>query len=76
MQSQTKHEVLKVLEKYHQLLLMENMKAVPDKSHFFLNLVKFLGHVIEGNTMIALRRNNQNFNLHQKQRKPKIFMEC
>ena len=26
------------------------MKAAPDKSHFFLTRVKFLGHIIEGNT--------------------------
>ena len=34
MQSQTKDEILIVLEKYHQILLHENMKAAPDKSHF------------------------------------------
>ena len=36
MQSKTKHEVFKVLDKYHQILLKENMKAAPDKSHFLL----------------------------------------
>ena len=36
MQSQTKDEMFIVLEKYHQKLLPENMKAAPDKSHFFL----------------------------------------
>ena len=35
MQSQTKDEMFTVLEKYHQILLQENMKAAPDKSHFF-----------------------------------------
>ena len=30
-----------VLEKYHQILQNENTKAAPDKSHFFLTLVKF-----------------------------------
>ena len=34
MQSQTKDEKFIVLEKYHQILLNENMKAVPDKSPF------------------------------------------
>ena len=33
-QSQTKEEMFTVLEKYHQILRNENMKAVPDKSHF------------------------------------------
>ena len=47
MQSQTKEEMLIVLKKYHQMLLQENMKAAPDKSHFFLTQVKFLGHIIE-----------------------------
>ena len=35
MQSQTKDEMFLVLEKNHQLLQNENMKAAPDKSHFF-----------------------------------------
>ena len=39
MQSQTKHEMLKGLKKYHQIVLKENMKAAPDKSHFFLTYV-------------------------------------
>ena len=35
MQSQAKHEIFKVLKKNHQILLKENMKAAPAKSHFF-----------------------------------------
>ena len=35
MHSQTKDEVFFVLEKNHQILLHENMKAAPDKSQFF-----------------------------------------
>ena len=34
MQSQTNDEMFIVLEKYHQILLHENIKAAPDKSHF------------------------------------------
>ena len=45
MQSQTKDEILK----------NENMKAAPDKSHFFLTRVKFLGHIIERNTITPLK---------------------
>ena len=45
MQSQTKHELFEVLDKYHQVLLKEHMKAVTDKSHFFL------GHIFEGNSI-------------------------
>ena len=44
-----------VLEKYHQILQNENMKAAPDKSHFFLTLVKFLGHIIEKDTITPLK---------------------
>ena len=33
MQSQTKEEKFIVLKKCHQMLLQENMKAAPDKSH-------------------------------------------
>ena len=47
--------MFKILEKYHQILLKENMKAAPDESIFFLFLVKFLGHIIEGNTITLLK---------------------
>ena len=55
MQSQTKHEMFHFLKKYNQILLKENMKAVRDKSHFFLTRVKLLGHIIEGNTITPLK---------------------
>ena len=50
--TEKKQEQFEIQEKYHQILLKENMKAAPDNSHFFLTLVKFLGHIIEGNTII------------------------
>ena len=50
MQSQTKDELSTVFEKYNQIL-QENMKVAPDKSHFFLTRKKFLGHIIERNTI-------------------------
>ena len=31
------------------------MKAVSDKSHFFLTRVKFLGHIVESNTITPLK---------------------
>ena len=40
MQSQTKDEMFTVLEKYHQILQNEYMKAAPDKSHFFLTRIR------------------------------------
>ena len=55
MQSQTKDEMFNVLEKYHQILQNENLKAAPDKSHFFLTRVKFLGHNIERKTITPLK---------------------
>ena len=51
MQSQTKDEMFAVLEKYHQLLQNKNMKAAPDKSHFFLTRVK----IIQKNTITPLK---------------------
>ena len=55
MQSQTKDEMFIILEQYHQILKNENMKAAPDKSHFFLTRVKFLGYIIEINTITPLK---------------------
>ena len=49
MQSQTKEEMYTVLEHYHNILQNENLKAAPDKPHFFLTRVKFLGQNIEKN---------------------------
>ena len=44
MQSQTKEKMFTVLEHYHKILQNKNLKAAPNKSHFFLTRVKFLGH--------------------------------
>ena len=55
MQSQTKDEMFILLEKYHQILKNKNMKAALDKSHFFLTRVKFLGLIIEKNTIDPLK---------------------
>ena len=55
MQSQTKDEMFIVLEQNHQKLKNEIMKAVPDKSQFFLTRVKFLGHIIERNTITPIK---------------------
>ena len=55
MQSETKDEMFTVLEQYHKLLQNENLKAAPDKSHFFLTRVKFLGHNIERKTITPLK---------------------
>ena len=41
MQSQTKDEMFTVLEQYHKILQNENLKAAPDKSHFFLTHLIF-----------------------------------
>ena len=47
--------MFEVLHKYHQILLKENMKAAPEKSHFFLTRVKFLGNIIEASTKTLLK---------------------
>ena len=50
-----KDKMFIILEQYHQILKNENMKAAPDKSHFFLTRVKFIGHFIENNTITPLK---------------------
>ena len=55
MQSQTKEEKFTVLEQNHKILQKENLKAAPNKSHFFLTRAKFLGHNIERNTITPLK---------------------
>ena len=55
MLSQAKDEMFAVLEQNHQTLKNENVKAAPDKSHFFLTCVKLLGHIIEKNTITPLK---------------------
>ena len=55
MQSQTKEEMFTVLEHYHKIFQNENLKAAPNKSHFFLTPVKFSGHNIELNTITPLK---------------------
>ena len=72
MQSQTKKEMFAVLEKSHQILQNGNMKAAPDKSHFFLTRVKFLGHIVEKNTITPIeitRRCNPKIPVTYKQKK-------
>ena len=46
MQSQTRVEMFTIINEYHTLLRKAGLKAVPDKTFFFLKKVKFLGHVI------------------------------
>ena len=55
LQSQPKDEMFAFLEKYYQMLQNENMKAAPDKSHFFLTRVNFLGHIIEKKIITPLK---------------------
>ena len=79
MQSQTKEEMFKVLEHYHKILQNENLKAAPDKSHFFLTRVKFLGHNIERKTITPLKSRIDAFkssNHQQTKRKSKNSLEC
>ena len=48
-------KMFKVKDKYHQIMLEENMKAAPDTSHFFLTRVMFFGHNFEGITITSLK---------------------
>ena len=57
LQSHTQAEMFTNIHEYHQLLRKGGLKAAPDKTHFFLGKVKFLGHVIseQGNQPVAKR---------------------
>ena len=66
-----------VLEKYHQISLHKNMKAAPDKSHFFLTRVKFLGHIIERNSLkISNRCNPKTLTIFEEKEKYQNLLEC
>ena len=53
--SQAKRERFKVLDRFTKIFFYEKRKTAPDKSPFFLILVKFLGHIIEKNTIAPLK---------------------
>ena len=55
MQSKTKEKMFAVLEQYHKILQNENLKAAPDKSHFFLTRFEFSGHNFERITITPLK---------------------
>ena len=79
MQSQTKDEMFTVLEQYHKILQNENLKAAPDKSHFFLTRVNFLGHIIKRETITPLKSRIdaiQNLQPPTNKRKFKNSLEC
>ena len=46
LQSQSKGEIFTIVNEVHKLLRKGGLKPAPDKTHFFLRKVKFLGHVI------------------------------
>ena len=70
--------MFKILENYNQISLKENLKAGPDKSHFFLTHVKFLGHIIEGTTITPFKlRIDAILKLQlPSNKKNKSFLEC
>ena len=79
MQSETKEEMFTVLEQYQKILQNENLKAAPDKSHFFLTPVKFLRHNNERNTITPLKSRIdaiQKLQPPTNKKKSKSFLEC
>ena len=48
---QTKTEMFTSSWKTHQTFKTKKLKAAPKKSHFFLKMSKFLGHIIKWKTM-------------------------
>ena len=45
-QTTSYEQMLETLIEFHKILLIENLKAAPDKTYFMLKKVKFLGHII------------------------------
>ena len=54
-QDPTTDTMLRTLTEYHTILQNENLEAAPDKSFFFLDSVKFLGHQIQNNHIYPLK---------------------
>ena len=54
-QDTTTDTMLQTLLQHHTILENENLKAAPDKSFFFLDSVKFLGHQIQNNHIHPLK---------------------
>ena len=54
-QHTTTDTMLQTLPQYDSILKTENLKAAPDKSFFFLDSVKFLGHQIQNNNIFPLK---------------------
>ena len=48
-QDTTTDTLLQTINQYHPISENENLEAAPDKSFFFLDSVKFLGHQIQNN---------------------------
>ena len=68
-----------IIKTDHKILQNENLKAAPNKSHFFLTRVKFLGHNIERKTITPLKsRIDAIQKLQPPTNKKKIqeFLEC
>ena len=67
-QGTTTDTMLLTLTQYHTILEQENLKAAPNKSFFFLDSVKFLGHQIQNNHIHPLKSKIDGF---QKLQPPK-----
>ena len=60
LQFHNKAEMFTTSHEYHQLFGKGGLKAAPDKTHFFLRKVKFLGHVIsEQGTQPAAKKSKR-----------------
>ena len=65
--------MLQTLDQYHKIFKNENLKAVPVKSFFFLDSVKFLGHQIQNNHIHPLKSKIDGFlNLQPPKNKKEI----
>ena len=46
LQAQNKAEMFEIIPKYHALVRTAGLKVSPEKTFFFLQKVKFLGHIV------------------------------
>ena len=79
LQSHTKAEMFTINHEYHQLLGKGSLKAVPDKTHFFLRKEKFLGLVIseQGDQPVAKRvKDLQNLKFPESKRDVMKILGC
>jgi len=74
LQTETKEEMFKAIQQFHQVLHKNNIKADPTKTYFFQRSITFLGHQISGEGISpTLKRVEQLQNLPFPTNKDRLF---